>query len=41
MPSEHTFNVVIVSSGHGVGPDVTATPDKTFHYAGTKVEVKL
>ena len=21
MPSEHTFNVVIVSSGHGVGPD--------------------
>jgi alpha-D-xyloside xylohydrolase len=24
MPPEHTFNVVIVSSGHGVGPDATS-----------------
>jgi alpha-D-xyloside xylohydrolase len=36
MTSDHTFNVVIVSSGHGVGPDATATPDKAIHYTGSK-----
>jgi alpha-D-xyloside xylohydrolase len=41
MSSGHTFNVVIVSSGHGIGPDATAKPDKTVHYAGSKIEVKM
>jgi hypothetical protein len=41
MPSDHTFNVVIVSAGHGVGPDATATPDKAVHYAGSKIEEKF
>jgi alpha-D-xyloside xylohydrolase len=41
MAAEHTFNVVIVSSGHGVGPDVTATPDKVIRYAGSKIEAKF
>ena len=41
MPSEHTFNVVIVSSGHGVGPDATANPDKTIQYTGSRIEAKF
>jgi len=41
MPSDHTFNVVIVSSGHGVGPDATATPDKAIHYTGSGTEAKF
>ena len=38
MPAGHTFNVVIVSDGHGVGGDATAAPDKIIQYAGTKIE---
>ena len=41
MPSGHTFNVVIVSSGHGVGPDATANPDKAIHYTGSRIEAKF
>ncbi len=38
MSTTHTFAVVIVAKGHGVGPEVTGTPDKTIHYSGEKVE---
>jgi alpha-D-xyloside xylohydrolase len=41
MPSEHTFNVVIVSAGHGVGGDATTSPDRTIHYAGSSVQAKF
>jgi alpha-D-xyloside xylohydrolase len=41
MPAGHTFNVVMVSSGHGVGPDATAAPDKTIQYEGSKTEAKF
>ena len=41
MPTGHTFNVVIVSSGHGVGRDATANPDKTINYSGTRVQAKF
>ncbi len=41
MAQEHTFNVVIVSGGHGVGPDVTAAPDKTIRDSGAKIELKF
>jgi len=41
MPSDHTFNVVIVSSGHGVGPDATVTPDRAIHYTGSETEAKF
>jgi alpha-D-xyloside xylohydrolase len=40
-PAGHTFNVVIVSPGHGVGGDVTATPDRAIHYTGTRTEAKF
>jgi alpha-D-xyloside xylohydrolase len=38
MPAEHTFNVVIVSTGHGVGGEATESPDKAIHYSGAQVE---
>ena len=41
MPAEHTFNVIIVVEGHGVGGGVTAKADKTVHYSGAKTEVKF
>jgi alpha-D-xyloside xylohydrolase len=41
MLQDHTFNVVMVSAGHGVGPDATAAPDKTIHYTGSKAEAKF
>jgi alpha-D-xyloside xylohydrolase len=37
MPSGHTFNVVIVSKGHGVGGEPVAAPDRVILYTGTKV----
>lgn len=36
MAAKHTFNVVIVTAGHGVGGDATAAPDKTVVYSGEK-----
>ena len=41
MPASHTFNVVIVKSGHGVGGDATEKPDKTISYSGTSVQAKF
>jgi alpha-D-xyloside xylohydrolase len=41
MAAGHTFNVVIVRSGHGVGGDVTDLPDKAIQYAGAKITAKL
>jgi alpha-D-xyloside xylohydrolase len=41
MAKGHTFNVVIVGAGHGVGGEVTAAPDKTVSYTGGKVAVKV
>jgi len=37
MTAGHTFNVVIVAGAHGVGGEVTATPDKTVHAGAEKV----
>ena len=36
-PAGHTFNVVIVSSGHGVGGEPVSAPDKVIRYAGTRI----
>jgi alpha-D-xyloside xylohydrolase len=41
MAQGHTFNVVIVSAGRGVGGDATASPDKTIQYTGAKVETSF
>jgi alpha-D-xyloside xylohydrolase len=41
MAAGHTFNVVIVSSGHGVSGDATASPDKTIQYTGATVEARF
>ena len=41
MPQKHTFNVVIVKPGHGVGPGVTAKADKTVSYSGDAATVKF
>ncbi len=41
MPAGHTFHVVIVSPGHGIGGDVTATPDKTIRYSGVASQAKF
>jgi alpha-D-xyloside xylohydrolase len=41
MPAGHEFNVVIVSAGHGVGGDATASPDKTVHYTGANIQEKF
>ncbi|MGA3129413.1 MAG: TIM-barrel domain-containing protein [Terracidiphilus sp.] len=41
MAQGHTFNVVIVAAGHGVGGDATALPDKTVPYSGASVEMRF
>jgi alpha-D-xyloside xylohydrolase len=41
MPAKHTFNVVIVGAGHGVGADPTGTPDKTVNYSGEETSMKF
>jgi alpha-D-xyloside xylohydrolase len=41
MAAGHTFNVVIVGAGHGIGADATGTPDKVIHYAGAKTEARF
>ena len=41
MAAGHTFNVVVVSKGHGVGSDVAVTPDRTIHYTGAKASAKF
>jgi alpha-D-xyloside xylohydrolase len=37
MAAGHTFNVVIVASGHGVGGEATDAPDKVIQYSGAKI----
>ena len=41
MAAGHTFNVVIVSTGHGVGGEATALPDKVIRYSGAKIEARF
>ena len=41
MTPGHTFNVVVVSAGHGVGGDATASPDKTIQYSGARIEANF
>ena len=41
MAVGHTFNVVIVAAGHGIGGESTPAPDKTIQYAGAKIEARF
>lgn len=41
MKRDHTFDVVIVGAGHGVGGEVTAHPDKTIRYHGSATEARF
>jgi len=41
MSSGHTFDVVIVSAGHGVGGETTASPDKALQYSGSSISVQF
>ncbi|MGD0941931.1 MAG: TIM-barrel domain-containing protein [Terracidiphilus sp.] len=41
MTPGHTFNVVIVGEGHGVGGAVTSAPDKTVTYTGAATVTKF
>ena len=38
MHPDHTFDVVIVRAGHGVGSDPTAKPNKILHYTGPEIK---
>jgi hypothetical protein len=37
MTAGHTFNVVIVTGGHGVGGETTEVPDKAIQYKRAKI----
>ena len=39
MPATRTFHIVFVHENHGVGGDLTASPDKTVQYAGKALTV--
>ena len=39
MLTNRTFNVVFVSSGHGIGDTITANPDKVISYTGAATGV--
>ena len=41
MAASHTFNVVIVGVGHGVGVEPAQAPDKVLQYAGAKIEARF
>ncbi len=41
MAARHTFNVVVVSAGHGTGGEVTSAPDKVLAYSGEKAAARL
>jgi alpha-D-xyloside xylohydrolase len=41
MTAGHTFNVVVVAAGHGVGVEPTQTPDKTLQYAGAGISARF
>ena len=40
MTKEHTFRVVWVSAGHGVGVPSTSDPDVLVHYRGTLLSIR-
>jgi hypothetical protein len=40
MLAEHTFRVVIVGKGHGVGVGESELAEKTVEYTGEKLVVK-
>jgi len=41
MLRERTFDVVLVSAGHGAGVEATEKADRVVRYAGQAVSVKL
>ncbi|HEY6477370.1 MAG TPA: TIM-barrel domain-containing protein [Polyangia bacterium] len=41
MPQQRTFDLVLVAKDKAVGFSFTPTPDKTVHYDGTAVDVKM
>jgi alpha-D-xyloside xylohydrolase len=41
MAAGHTFNVVVVTQGHGVGVEPTQAPDKTILYSGVRTAVRF
>lgn len=41
IPEKHTFSVVIVKAGHGVGGNVSARGDKTVNYTGEAATVNF
>jgi hypothetical protein len=41
MLAEHTFRVVLVSKGHGVGIGESGTPDKAINYSGQKTSASF
>ena len=41
MNPGHTFNVVIVAAGHGVGAEPTQAPDKAVQYTGEKITARF
>jgi hypothetical protein len=41
MPKHINFRVVLVSSGHGVGEEVSANADAVVDYTGQKVEFTI
>ena len=40
MPQSHTFQIVFVGEGHGIGIAPTVEPDKTVQYSGQQIIVK-
>ena len=40
MPTRRTFNIVWVGANHGIGVDVTGSPDQVVTYDGSQVVVK-
>jgi alpha-D-xyloside xylohydrolase len=41
MLKERTFNVVRVGRNHGIGAEITATPDHTVRYSGVETTVRM
>jgi alpha-D-xyloside xylohydrolase len=39
MPQSHTFDIIFVGEGHGIGMAPTSQPDKIVHYSGTQITV--
>jgi alpha-D-xyloside xylohydrolase len=41
MLRQRTFNVVFVTANHGVGVDVTTSPDRTVTYSGRSLSIRV